>query len=256
MLNYTDVAAGDAATYIPTFLERHWLGLFQDSSYPALKLALVLFAWMEIVFFGRFLPYYITDQIPFFQKYKIQDTKPNTPELYWKCVKSIILSQIFVQHLMLLFHPTAIWLGMRFSEVPFPHYGPLYKHVHKLHHDFSAPFGIAHPIETVVLGQGFFIGPVMLLMLGVDVHVVTKAIWLAVRLIDTVDVHAGYDFPWALHKWMPFFGGADFHDYHHMAFKGNYSSSFRWWDWLFGTDAAYNAWRARQSGANERHKVQ
>ncbi|KAI8920396.1 hypothetical protein DFJ77DRAFT_482750 [Powellomyces hirtus] len=187
--------------YTPTFLERQWLGLFENSSYPALKLALVLF------------------QIPFFGKYKIQDNKPNTPELYWKCVKSIIPSQIFVQlPLMLLFHPTAIWLGMRFLE-----------DIHKQHHEFSAPFGIAaenaHPIETVVLGQGFFIGPVTLLMIGVDVHVVTMAIWLAVRLIETVDE--------SIHKWMPFFGGADFHDYRHMAFIGNYSSSFRWWDWFF-----------------------
>ena len=35
--------------------------------------------------------------------------------------------------------------------------------------------------------------------------------------------------------------GADFHDYHHMAFIGNYSSTFRHWDWICGTDAGYKA---------------
>ncbi|KAI8917768.1 hypothetical protein DFJ77DRAFT_457758 [Powellomyces hirtus] len=136
-----------------------------------------------------------------------------------------------------------------------------------VHHEFSAPFGIAaeyaHPIETVVLGQGFFLGPVMLLMMGVDVHVVTMAIWLAVRLIETVDVHAGYDFPWALHHWVPFLGGPAFHDHHHETFKGNYSSSFVIWDWLFGMDASYNAQRAKRnqrkplaSGVEARQKVQ
>ena len=37
--------------------------------------------------------------------------------------------------------------------------------------------------------------------------------------------------------------GAEFHDHHHMAFMGNYGTSFRWCDWLFGTDNYYQAWR-------------
>lgn len=30
--------------------------------------------------------------------------------------------------------------------------------------------------------------------------------------------------------------GAQFHDYHHMTFKSNYSSTFTVWDHVFGTD--------------------
>jgi methylsterol monooxygenase len=30
--------------------------------------------------------------------------------------------------------------------------------------------------------------------------------------------------------------GARFHDFHHYNFNGNYASTFRWWDWIFGTD--------------------
>ena len=42
--------------------------------------------------------------------------------------------------------------------------------------------------------------------MGVDVHVVTMAVWLAVRLVETVDVHAGYDFPWvSTRDWIFFF---------------------------------------------------
>jgi len=40
--------------------------------------------------------------------------------------------------------------------------------------------------------------------------------------------------------------GADFHDHHHMVFKGNYATSFRWCDWIFGTDRLYNEWKAKQ----------
>ena len=40
--------------------------------------------------------------------------------------------------------------------------------------------------------------------------------------------------------------GADFHDHHHMLFLGNYASSFRIWDWAFGTDKRYNQWKLRK----------
>ena len=38
----------------------------------------------------------------------------------------------------------------------------------------------------------------------------------------------------------------DSHDYHHMAFLGCYSTSFRWWDHFLGTDRGYQRVRAKQ----------
>ena len=58
--------------YQPTFLEEKWVSFFKDSEYPAVKLALLLFVWHQIVFIGRYIPFYICDFIPFFRKYKIQ----------------------------------------------------------------------------------------------------------------------------------------------------------------------------------------
>ena len=43
-----------------------------------------------------------------------------------------------------------------------------------------------------------------------------------------------------------FFLGVRFHDFHHKNFNGNYSSSFQWWDWLFGTDRQYKEFVAAQ----------
>jgi methylsterol monooxygenase len=31
-----------------------------------------------------------------------------------------------------------------------------------------------------------------------------------------------------------------------MAFVGNYASSFRWWDWICGTDKAFYAYQAKK----------
>ena len=43
--------------------------------------------------------------------------------------------------------------------------------------------------------------------------------------------------------------GADHHDFHHMAFVNNFSTSFRWLDALFGTDDKYRAYKKRLAAA-------
>jgi len=70
---------------------------------------------------------------------------------------------------------------------------------------------------------------------------------LTVRLFQAIDAHSGYDFPWSLNKFIPFWAGADHHDFHHQAFVNNFSTSFRWWDWGLGTDTRYRAFRKRQA---------
>lgn len=42
----------------------------------------------------------------------------------------------------------------------------------------------AHPLETLILGTGFFIGIVLLCD-----HVILLWAWVAVRLMETIDVH-------------------------------------------------------------------
>ncbi|KAJ3413931.1 C-4 sterol methyl oxidase [Chytridiales sp. JEL 0842] len=276
---------GTSSSYTPNALESLWLQTFATASNPAITLGAVMFVLHEIVFFGRYLPYMIMEKIPFFAKYKIQPTKKVTSEQFWKVVWHSIRSQLFVQLPMVtFFYPTAMAVGMRFLDVPFPtlttlflqqlyfvfcedtfhyfvhramHWGPLYKHIHKIHHEYQAPFGLtaeyAHTLEVLVLGQGFFIGPMTwsLATKGTPnaLHVLSVMIWMCVRLILTIDDHSGFDFPWSLHHYLPFWGGADFHDYHHMAFIGNYSSTFRHWDWIFGTDKGYKAWVAKRKAA-------
>ncbi|KAI8918888.1 hypothetical protein BC831DRAFT_481892 [Entophlyctis helioformis] len=261
----------------PTVAESHWLALFTHSQSPSIRLALILFVWHEIVFIGRYIPFVIADHIPYFRRYKIQADKIVTDAHWWKCVLHVVFFQLVVElPMMMAFHPVAMSLGMKFLEIPLPswtsmglatvfflvmedfyqyfahrflHWGVFYKHIHKMHHEYSAPFGLssqyAHPAETLILGLGFFVGPIMWVYAFNDLHVVTMAVWLAVRLLQVVDAHSGYDFPWSLRRILPFWAGADFHDYHHMAFVGNYSSSFRWWDAIMGTDKAFHAWKAK-----------
>ncbi|XP_072432254.1 methylsterol monooxygenase 1-like [Chiloscyllium punctatum] len=68
------------------------------------------------------------------------------------------------------------------------HHRRIYKYVHKVHHDFSSPFGMqaeyAHPLETILHGAGFFIG----IMVFCN-HVMLLWAWVTFHLLETIDVH-------------------------------------------------------------------
>lgn len=135
------------------------------------------------------------------------------------------------------------------------HYGPFYRNIHKIHHQFSAPFGLAaeyaHPAEVLILGIGTIGSPILYCAITRNLHLITVYIWIILRLFQAIDAHSGYDFPWSLNKIIPFWSGADHHDYHHQAFTNCYSTSFRWWDHMLGTDTKYKAFRKQQQVARE-----
>jgi len=208
------------------------------------------------------------------QKYKIQQDKAPSPQMRWNAFIGVLWGDIWPQlPMMALTYPTLSWLGSRIDP-PYPdfwtqmvpqiivfflvedawfywihrllHWGPFYKYIHKIHHEHSFPFGMvaeyAHPIEVAVLGFGTFLGPFVF-----KPHLLTLWFWLFFRLWQEIDCHSGYDFPWSGNHWIPGFGGADFHDFHHMNFVGNYASTFRWWDYMMGTDNKYHQWKSKQS---------
>ncbi|KAJ3012742.1 UNVERIFIED_CONTAM: C-4 sterol methyl oxidase [Siphonaria sp. JEL0065] len=287
--------------YTPNTFELAWFNLFEGTWNPSLKLAVILFLWHEFVFYSRYFPYAVLDYIPSFRKYRIQPDKIVTGDALRDVIVHVSLSQLFTQlPMMCLFKPLTESLGMRFLEAPFPsvalialqcaifvvvedtyhywghralHWGILYKWIHKQHHYYTATFGVAAEYasvaEVIILGIGFFLGPLIWSiatmgewvegaqctdgfgqwLLGgcgghyqsteYSLHIVGVFAWLALRLILTVDNHCGYDFPWSIRHWFPVWAGADFHDYHHEKFIGNYGSTFRYWDWINGTDAGY-----------------
>ncbi|KAI9332137.1 hypothetical protein DFJ73DRAFT_64024 [Zopfochytrium polystomum] len=258
-----------------------WLRMFENNPYPDVTLAAFLLILNDIVYYGRFVPYLVMDYLPFFQRYKIQGSRP-TPEQVFRVMKFVTISKLLVQFPMSIgFYGISVFLGFAIREVPFPllsvlaaqqllfvlcedtfhywvhrllHWGPFYKNIHKVHHEFQSPFGItavyAHTLEVLILGIGFFVGPLLAAGVGVvypelKLHMISIVLWLPLRLILTVDEHSGYDFPWSIHHFVPVFAGAEFHDYHHMAFIGNYGSTFRFWDWFCGTDSGYKKHAAK-----------
>jgi len=219
----------------------------------------------EFFYAISFAPFLIADFVPSLRKYKVQVDKTNTAQTYWRCMKYLLFVHFVVQWgMMLLFKPVVLWLGLT-VKTPFPswseialtvvisfiledayfywvhrllHWGPLYRKIHKKHHDYAAPIGIAaeyaHPVESLMLGVGTLVGPMIFTR-----HLFTLWVWLLVRVYQTVEAHSGYNFPWNPTRFLPFWGGAIFHDFHHETFSGNFSSTFTYMDWIFGTSKPY-----------------
>ncbi|RAO72965.1 uncharacterized protein BHQ10_008977 [Talaromyces amestolkiae] len=261
--------------------ERLWVAWYAFMQNDVLATGIMSFVMHEVVYFGRALPWILIDTLGLFKKYKIQDNKIPTLKEQWECARLVLLSHFTVELPQIwLFHPMAQYFGLT-TTVPFPslwtmayqiaiffvmedtwhyflhralHWGPLYKAIHKIHHQYSAPFGLAaeyaSPIEVMLLGFGTVGCPILWCAFTGDLHILTMYIWIVLRLFQAIDAHSGYEFPWSLHHFLPFWAGADHHDVHHEKFIGNFASSFRWWDFVLDTEytpESVKRWREKKA---------
>ncbi|BAT99580.1 methylsterol monooxygenase 2-2 [Vigna umbellata] len=229
----------------------------------------------ESVFFLSGLPFIWLERAGWMSNYKIQ-AKNNSPAAQEKCIVRLLLYHFGVNLPVMIFsYPVFSYMGMR-SSLPLPswktvltqiifyfiledfifywghrilHTKWLYKHVHSVHHEYATPFGLtseyAHPAEILFLGFATIFGPAI-----TGPHLITLWLWMVLRVLETVEAHCGYHFPWSLSNFLPLYGGADFHDYHHRLLytkSGNYSSTFTYMDWIFGTDVGYRKLKALKS---------
>lgn len=227
----------------------------------------------ELVYFGSGLPFLLLE-VANYRRHKIQD-RVNTPTAQRKCLLKLAFYHCCVNlPVMVVSYPVFKHMGFR-STLPLPswqevvgqiscyfvledfvfywghrllHTRFLYKHVHSVHHEYATPFGLtseyAHPLEILFLGFATILGPAL-----TGPHLLTLWLWMSVRVLETVEAHSGYDFPWSPARFLPLYGGADFHDHHHRQLytkSGNYASTFVYMDWIYGTDKGYRRLKAAQ----------
>ncbi|CAI5485290.1 unnamed protein product [Closterium sp. Naga37s-1] len=218
------------------------------------------------------LPYLILENLNV-RKYKLQK-KSNPASSQIKCVLKLLMYHCLVNlPLIMASYPVFKYMGFR-STLPLPHWSTivtqlvsyffiedfvfywghralhskwLYQNVHCVHHEYATPFGLtseyAHPAEILFLGFATILGPAL-----TGPHLLTLWLWMSLRVLETVEAHSGFEFPWSPSRFIPLYGGAEYHDYHHRCVytdSGNYSSTFIYMDWNYRRMKALKAGSAK-----------
>ena len=93
-----------------------------------------------------------------------------------------------------------------------------YNNIHYMNHEYTAPISLAAPYthwaEILLLGLPSFVCPAL-----VPGHMVTLWLRISLRQLEAIDTHRGYEFSWSPTKFIPFYGGSEYHDYHHRSLK-------------------------------------
>ncbi|KAL3624490.1 Methylsterol monooxygenase 1-1 [Castilleja foliolosa] len=251
-----------------TFAETLWF------NYSAQKSDYFLYCHNTIFLFIFYtllpLPYVILELMrsQMIDKFKIQPKMTNTfwdmLDCYRRVLKTFVIAVVPLQ---IISFPVIQMIGIR-TSLPLPSSSEIfmqifayfvvedyanywlhrflhqkwgYENIHRVHHEYTAPIGFAAPYahwaEVIILGLASFLGPLI-----APGHMITFWLWMIVRQMEAVETHSGYDFPWNPLKYIPFYGGAIFHDYHHYVggkSQSNFASVFTYCDYIYGTNKGY-----------------
>lgn len=182
-----------------------------------------------------FLVVDLTDWPGFMQRYKMRATSHQiTYSRMIKLVKQVLFNQTIGSIIGIVMYnhkyrltkytttvPTLssfifMWCGFIFiREVLYYyshrllHHGPIYKRIHKIHHEWQMSIGLTdlycHPIEHIASNMmPVIMGPFLF-----NSHSMVNNLWFLWIMLTTVSDHSGYH--------LPFWATPTFHDFHHIA---------------------------------------
>lgn len=207
----------------------------------------------EITFWLLVLVYYLCDMYlstDRLEKLKLYSNNKGANNGYtWKTVKLVLINHFIISPIYLLplsfFYkrtsfndnlpdPLTICCQLIFicicQDVQFYiyhrilHIAPLYKYIHKIHHEFKYPIAISsqyvHPIEYLILYFQIISGPVL-----INIHPILFACWIVFVTVINVSSHSGYF--------------SQDHFLHHKLTYFNFGTN-SWFDMLFYTYRNHN----------------
>ncbi|CAL8365503.1 unnamed protein product [Lota lota] len=260
-------ASGDFWQNLWTRLYLQYEGQHAVLFYLGTMLAPLLAFWITN---GLFLLVDVTGRPSFITRYRVQADKnsPVDQQKLWHAIRQVVFNQVVVSGPMVVgvyylmtwrgdpcgpqlptFHRGLMELALcsvveellfYYSHRLF-HHPALYKHIHKQHHEWTAPIGVvsiyAHPLEHVLSNMLPAVsGPVLL-----GSHLVTTSLWYCLALVSTTISHCGYH--------LPFLPSPEFHDFHHLKFNQCFGV-LGVLDRLHGTDGKF-----RETKQYERHAL-
>ncbi|XP_062909177.1 fatty acid hydroxylase domain-containing protein 2 isoform X2 [Mobula hypostoma] len=178
----------------PQLITRYRIQAGQNDPVESAKLLLAI---RTVVFNQVFLSLPMLLLLYPIMKWRGNPCGPELPTFHWVlfelCFLGLLEEMIFYYSHRLFHHPT------------------LYKHIHKKHHEWTAPIGVialyAHPVEYVFSNMlPPMIGPILLRS-----HVATMMLWFSLALLISTISHCGYH--------LPLIPSPEFHDFHHLRFN-------------------------------------
>eukprot|EP00257_Ricinus_communis_P024082 XP_015584227.1 methylsterol monooxygenase 1-1-like isoform X1 [Ricinus communis] len=281
MLPYQNLGEAEAALGRElTLAEKLWFTYSANKPDYILHYHNILFL---IIFYSIFPLPYVLMELSGSQKLGRYKTQPQIKKSFsdmFRCYKHVVLTFLLaVGPVQVITYPTIKWIGIR-TDLAIPTGWELfwqllvyfliedyfnywihrllhckwgYEKIHHVHHEYKAPIALAAPYahwaEILILGIPSFLGPAL-----VPGHIITYWLWFILRQLEAIETHSGYDIPWSPTKYIPFYGGAEYHDYHHYVggrSHNNFASVFTYCDYIYGTDSGY---RYHRSTLKKYHK--